>query len=713
MTTPMIKNWPWKFALLLIALIIIPSLFLAYFSVQAIESERLAYEQRIRESYQRLAQYATEKLSDMVDDLAERWLETLRPQSLLTASEAQQHQTLESFINADPLVDAAYLMTGTGLVTYPPNRRPKHLAAFAPVTEHFSELDEWFVEFRRLSEEAERLEFRQNKPEAAMAIFRDIGDRFPIPRLKAIALNEIARIHLYRAQWAKAYQTYRQMIKEYPEARDLNNLHLRFYAKYQCVNALENLSQLDAAMSELLDLYQDLLDHSDEVNRVQYEFFLERIQRRFRKLIGAFDETRQAEFRAAYNELQEQKKKEIGVTYLVEKLYQSLSKGILKRSTYRDRFKFFSDFAVEQPYLVAYILLAENEHFTVKAALGLEINLEVLKQKIFPKIIDRGNFPGDVVIAILDEKRNFVLGDAKKIISEPAVLQPLKDPLDFWLLGIYPTLENPLLSGGDQWLYAKLWGIFLLWLVIIVGAGVLLYNLRKQHQLSLQKTTFISAITHELKTPLTSIKMFGDFLARHPALQNDADAQKYLGIIQAESKRLSQLVDNVLDFAKMERGVRLYHFEYEEPEAIIRQVVDTFRYQTELHGVPIELNLDPGLPEVYVDRHAISQALINLITNAIKYSPEKKPIKIDVVRNGQYLHIAVQDQGIGIKKKHLQRIFDDYFRVTDNSAANIAGTGLGLPLVKRIAEAHKGEVSVTSECGKGSTFTLKLPLPEN
>ncbi len=707
------NNWPWKFALLLIALIIIPSLLLAYFSVQAIESERLAYEQRIRESYQRLAKYATEKLSDMVDDLAERWLETLRPPELLTAAEAQQHQTLESFIEAEPLVDAAYLITSTGLITYPPDRRPKHFAAFVPVVEHFSELDEWFREFRRLSEEAERWEFRRNNPEAAMAIFREIVERFPIPRLKAIALNEIARIYLYRAQWANAYQTYRQMIAEYPEARDLNNLHLRFYAKYQCVNALENLNQLDTAMSELLDLYQDLLDHSDEINRVQYEFFLERIQRRFRKLIVAFDETRQGEFRAAYRKLQEQKKKEIGTTYLVEKLYQSLSKGILKRSTYRDRFKFFSDFAVEQPYLVAYILLAENEDFTVKAALGLEMNLEELKQKIFPEIMDRGNFPEDVVIAILDEKRNFVLGDAQKIISEPAVLQPLKDPLDFWQLGLYPTLKNPLLSGGDQWLYAKLWGIFLLWLIIIVGAGLLLYNLRKQQQLSLQKTTFISSITHELKTPLTSIKMFSDILGRHPALQNDAEARKCLDILQAESNRLSQLVDNVLDFAKMERGVRQYHYEYEEPEAILRQVVDTLRYQTELHGVPIELNLEPGLPELYVDRQAISQALINLITNAIKYSPEKKPVKIAATCNGQYLHISIQDQGIGIPKKHLQRIFDDYFRVTDNSAANIAGTGLGLPLVKRIAKAHKGEITVTSEYGKGSTFTLKLPLPEN
>ena len=169
----------------------------------------------------------------------------------------------------------------------------------------------------------------------------------------------------------------------------------------------------------------------------------------------------------------------------------------------------------------------------------------------------------------------------------------------------------------------------------------------------------------------------------------------------------------MLDFAKIERGVKQYHFEYEEPEAVIRSVVDTFQYQANIHGVPIELNLESPMPEVFVDRNAVSQALINLISNAIKYSPNKQKITIEAAKNGQFVNISVVDHGLGIEKKYLNRIFDDYFRINEKSSENIAGTGLGLPLVKRIAEAHGGSVAVESEYGKGSTFTLKLPLAKN
>jgi len=667
------------------------------------------YEQRIKESYQRLAEFAASEINDLFKDLNKKWVETLQPSQLVTDEITRQREKLKEFVNADSLIDAAYLVSNTGKVIYPLSIE-RSLASSAPEAENISEVDKWLQKFRRLSDEAERLEFTENRPWEAIKIFKNISTTFPVPRLRAIALSEIARIYMFNTQWENAYQTYQQLIRKYPRARDLNNLHLQFYAKYQCARALDNLGRLDEAMLALLSLYQDLLDHSDEVNRVQYEFFLERIHRSFRKLIAAYEPEQQKIYSEKYARLQEQKKKNIGTTYLVEKLYQRLNKGILKRKTYHGRFKYFSDFAVEQPYLVAYILLAENKKFTVKTALGMVINLKTLKRRLFPHITDHGDFPKDVTIAIFDNDQNFVIGDRASIISEPIVEQPLRDPLDFWKLAIFPTLENPLLSGGGQWLYAKLWGVFLLWLVIIVGAGLVMYNLLKQRRLSLQKTTFISSITHELKTPLTSIKMFSDFLTKNVNLQNDPEAQKYLGIIKTESNRLAQLVDNVLDFAKIERGIKQYHFEYEEPEAVIHSVVDTFRYQANIHGVPIELKLEAPMPEVFIDRNAVSQALINLISNAIKYSPNKQKITVEAAKNEQYVNISVTDHGIGIEKKHLEHIFDDYFRINEKSSENIAGTGLGLPLVKRIAEAHGGSVAVESEYGKGSIFTLKLPL---
>jgi signal transduction histidine kinase len=518
---------------------------------------------------------------------------------------------------------------------------------------------------------------------------------------------------MFQENWQRAYENYLKIVQEYPQERDLNNLHLRFFAQFQCVAALENLGQFDQAIVALLALYQDLLDHSDEINREQYEFFVERIQRSFQDLESGFAEEKKEEYIGIYNKLQEQKKKNIGTNYLLEKLYQRLIRDIIKQETYSSRMRYFSDFAVEQPYLVAYILLSEGEEYIVESALGLEINLRVLKNRLFPPIINGKDFPPDVAIAFLDQNDTFVMGDAEEISGKAEVLYPLRDPLDFWHLGIFPTAQNPLMRDSNVDLYLNLLGIFLLFLVILVGAGVIVYNIRKQQQLSLQKTTFISSISHELKTPLTSIKMFVNFLSKNKKLKEDEETQKYLRIIHAESERLNRLVDNVLDFSRIERGIKKYHFEYEEAGAVIRSVVDAFNYHAEIHGIKIEMELQEPLPEIRMDRHAISQALINLLSNAIKYSLDKKPVKITAGENGKVLTIMVQDQGIGIKQKYIKQIFDDYYRVEANGAENIAGTGLGLALVKHIAEAHHGRVSVESVYGKGSVFTLELPLEEN
>lgn len=709
----MFKNWQLKYGFLLIFLIIVPGFVLAYLSIRSTEAERLAYRQRINETYQGLTQFAVSRIKDLVEDTNDGWLRKIRPTKFAVLPPGEQAAILRSLIEEDALISNAYLVNNTGSVSFPPdlNRTPSSPET-SPLSIPVMEFDGWYLRFKNLSDKAEALEFKSEKPDQALEIYRQISREFPVPQLQAIAINEIARIYMFKEEWQTAYKNYQRIVRKYPQERDLNNLHLRFYAQFQCAGVLEKLSRHDQAMNALLALYRDLLDHSDEINREQYEFFVERIQHSFHNLESVFPLERQKEYSAVYNKLQEQKKKNIGTTYLVEKLYQRLTRGILKQETYHSRIRYFSDFAVEQPYLVAYLLLSEGEEYVVESVLGLEINLEALKARLFPRIVNRQNFPDDVAIAVLDKNNNFVMRDAGKIISKPAALTPLKDPLNFWQLGIYPTSENPLTYENNIDLYFKWWGIFLLFLVIVIGAGVIVYNIRKQQLISLQKTTFISSVSHELKTPLTSIKMFVDFLSKNKKLKEDRETQKYLKIIHAESERLNRLVDNVLDFSRIERGVKNYQFEFEESGAVIRSVVDGFNYHAEVHGIKIELDLQEPLPEIKMDRLAVSQALINLLSNAIKYSVDKKPVKVSAGENGRFLIIRVQDQGIGIKPKHLDHIFDDYYRVEENEASHIAGTGLGLSLVKHIAEAHDGSVSVESIYGKGSTFTLNLPLAE-
>ena len=672
------------------------------------------YRQRIVESYQHLAKFARDEIARLVKRQGKRWIEQLKPEELPFLNNQSLARRLNRLVQKEPLVSRAYYIESNGTVRYPEGLKIPSVVpgkAFQPGS--LPKMQNWLLQFQKLTDLAEELEFKKNKPDSALLIYRKIVQQNPVPRLQAIALSQIARIYMFKADWATAYRYYQRIIREYPGARDLNNLHLRFDAQFQCVIALENMGKLEEAMRHLLDLYRDLLDHSDEVNRNQFEFFVERIQKYYTGLIGAFSQEKQAQFNATFQQLQEKKKKSIGTTYLLQKLHQRLIKAIIKRTTYRPRFKYLSDYAVEQPYLVAYMLLSDTRNSEVKAVLGLEINLDSLKATIFPHITGKKNFPEDVVIAIVDKDGKFVMGETERILGDAAAKISLRDPLNFWQLGIYPTYNNPLVSGKHFGLYVKLWGTFLLLLVIIIGSVVAISNMRKQQMLSLQKSTFISSISHELRTPLTSIQMFVDLLSRDEELMRDARRSKFLKIISGESERLMRLIDNVLDYSKIERGIKKYHFEYEEPQAIIRSVVEAFRYQSEVHGVTIHTELPEALPEVYVDRDAISQALINLLSNAVKFSPDKKPVVIRAFIREKFLHIQVQDQGIGIQKKHLKYIFDDFYRVEEGKAGAVAGTGLGLPLVKHIVEAHHGQVTVESRYGEGTIFTIILPIPES
>ncbi len=702
---------PWLAGLFLV-LILIPTLFLGYFSVRAIEAERLSFRQRIIEGYTHLAEFAQLAISRSVKDLGERWLLEIRPQEFVHLEHKKQAARLDSLVSSHPLVSGAYLLRSNGQVLYPLNRNAPTTATSSvgtPTTP--PDFERWLNRFRQLCDRAETLEFEKKQSDSALHLYQHIVRTNPIPRLQAIALREIARIYMFKADWPAAYRTYRQIIERYPNARDLNNLHLRFDARFQSVVALENMQQTDRAVEELLRLYTDLLQHSDEINDDQFKFFLEVIQKKFQGLIGGVSPEKQPEMRARFHHLQEQKKKSISSRYFVQKLHQRLIRAILRKRTYRDRFKYLSDVEVDHPYLMAYLLLAPNRKTVVDRILGLEINIDSLKAYLFPRILRKKRFPEDVIIAILDEKGNYVMGDVSRIVSEPVVLVPLKDPLDFWRLGIFPTFDNPLLQKQSYGLYVKLVGTLLLVMLIVLSSAFLLYYIRKQQLASLQKTTFVSSITHELRTPLTSIRMFSELLMKEKTHLPEREI-KYLKIIHGEALRLERMISNVLDYSKIERGVKKYQFDYQDARALIDSVVDSLKYQAETQGVKLRVDAPDDLPEIYADRDSLRQALINLVTNAIKYSLNKTPVDVRARVNGRFLEIQVIDRGIGIEARHLNKIFQEFYRVEEGEAANIGGSGLGLALTRRIVEAHGGHIQVVSEPGRGTTFTVQLPLAE-
>jgi len=237
-------------------------------------------------------------------------------------------------------------------------------------------------------------------------------------------------------------------------------------------------------------------------------------------------------------------------------------------------------------------------------------------------------------------------------------------------------------------------------------------DVRRQMRLAQQKTDFVSNVSHELKTPLTSIRMFADMLAEGRVSERDRQTN-YLHIISAESARLTRLINNVLDFARMERGTRSGDRRPSDLVQIVREVVDICRPHLETVGVSVALETQTDALPLVADRDALAQVVLNLLSNAEKYGGGE--VLVSVRREDQPGSpgvgcVDVLDRGPGIPAGKREVIFRPFRRLEDSLASGVAGCGLGLTLSRRMARDNGGDVTCSARNGGGSCFTLSVPL---
>jgi signal transduction histidine kinase len=252
-------------------------------------------------------------------------------------------------------------------------------------------------------------------------------------------------------------------------------------------------------------------------------------------------------------------------------------------------------------------------------------------------------------------------------------------------------------------------GAFALLLVVIaLGLGATYRLVKRESEMARLKADFVANVSHDLKTPLSLIRMFAETLELD-RVADDAARREYYAVITRGSERLTRLIDNVLDFSRIESGRQRYDIAPGPLEPVVHEVLDAFRYPLAQQGFKVDVQVEPELPELPMDAAALKQALANLVDNAIKYSGEHRRLRVSARRAGGAILLEVADEGIGIPPGETQRIFDKFYRVGRSETQGRRGSGVGLALVKHIAEAHGGRITVESRAGEGSRFTLHLP----
>jgi two-component system phosphate regulon sensor histidine kinase PhoR len=248
---------------------------------------------------------------------------------------------------------------------------------------------------------------------------------------------------------------------------------------------------------------------------------------------------------------------------------------------------------------------------------------------------------------------------------------------------------------------------------VTILSFVLLYrNLLQQRRLTALKNDFISNITHELKTPIATVSVAIEALQNFNALHDTRRTTEYLDISQNELQRLSLLVDKVLKLSMFEQKAIQLNKEWFDLAQVIREVIGSLKIQTDKSGAIVNFSSDTAICDINADKLHITSVVYNLLDNALKYSPVNPEISIRLSRFEEYIDLTVTDNGLGIPPEFRRKVFEKFFRVPSEDRHNIKGYGLGLSYVSHIARMHQGFVEVESAPGKGSSFSLKIPIQE-
>jgi signal transduction histidine kinase len=264
---------------------------------------------------------------------------------------------------------------------------------------------------------------------------------------------------------------------------------------------------------------------------------------------------------------------------------------------------------------------------------------------------------------------------------------------------------------GRSWMHRSLAILGCLSLLIIGGLVLTRHIVNKEMALARLKSDFVSNVSHELRTPLALIRLYAETLELG-RISTKEKKQQYYRIIRKESERLTALINNILDFSRIEAGRKEYEFRETNIADLVHNTLDSYRYQIEAQGFDFEEKIDQNLPPVYVDREAIARAVVNLVNNALKYSDEDKFLGVRLYRDNGSVKLEVVDHGIGIDRRDQTKIFEKFYRTGDPLVHNTKGSGLGLSLVRHITHAHGGKIEVESTPGKGSKFIMSLPVAD-
>lgn len=692
-----------RLAILFLLGVGIPSLALSLLAFRGIQNELALLRQRQFDEYRALADLISDSLLRQVGEVETSLSRIVtvgggEPSPALT-------RALDSLKADHPIIEVAFFLEEDGRIQLPTG----DLLFRADDETEIPEPSPWPPQAGEEMRNGQEQEFRQDRLAAAYASYRRAFESVSDSVLRGQALLAMTRVQRKAGQTDGALATCETLVRDYGGVRTGEGMPLGPIALLERGSMRLAAGDSLAALTSLTDLYGRLVAGEWELGKAQYEFLagqaVASIQALTRALGGPVGDSVGRAFAASRREEVARRERAERILFFQgtagEDLLGRLGAGSPGPEGPPRRFSLESG---GQTYLVSLL----DGSLSDSGVWGFLLDSPYLTDAfLLPTLQTRVDTATTEWIVRGRDGRTILAGSDPP--SGSLVLNaPIAGSFPPWLIEFYQrprsTLQLLLTSGQSIYFY------MFLAIATILGFGLVLTirAISQELELARLKSDFVSTVSHEFKSPLTSIRQLSEML-QSGRVPSEERRQRYYDVLVEQSSRLSSLVTNVLDLARIDEGRKEFRSEPVNLVPLIRELADTTQHRVGHEGFEVRTEIREPLPEVRGDTEALRQALSNLLNNAIQYSGEAREVDVVAESEGRQVTIAVKDAGVGIPEDEISKVFDRFYRGGNEVTRAIRGSGLGLTLVREIVDAHGGSVEVASEIGKGSTFTIRLP----
>jgi signal transduction histidine kinase len=693
-----------KIIFIFLLAIFIPSLIAAYLSLSTFPKRREAVKNLLESNLWISAESALRSVEGALLEYEQKALKSENFIRLIQSEKAERANS-GSFVFSEDRAGKSFLLDSDLKIVFPETESED-----TPGIQFEKEIQN--SRFGQLFKRAENFEFSQKNYAQAAELYKESTLYSPSYQHRAVAFEGLGRCLLSSKKYDEANNVYNDLSDNYGQLLNRAGHPYGIVAVFQLFEITREKNQEENGLEILVSLYKQIREGMWTIRRPEYDFYISEIESILDdRLSGA----QLPDIQRAYAELRDKQSPYLQALLFTDFLERNVVPGIKEKLSLSgannevapERFPVTAE---DSLCLVSYAILPDFQSAQTFYG-GFYWDLSYLKNHLISRIVEDISKDSGLDFRLIDNvEQNITSGEEKTSAVESMDLTFRTFPLPWKLLVTHPGIESIEKTARREIFF---YGVLLTVIValMLLGAVLIARDISRESETNRLKTEFVNNISHELKTPLTLIRLYGETLQRKGNLTNGEKEECYQ-IITKESERLSHLINNVLDFSRIDMGRKEFDLKKGYLQDVIHDTLESYSYHLEKKGFSIYSDIAGDLPEMNFDGEAIASVLVNLLSNAMKFSQDKKEVTVKLFRDNGNAILQVADKGIGIPRDEISKIFRRFYRSENKIVSDTRGSGLGLTLVNHIVEAHGGTIDVESEIGKGSRFTVRLPMAD-